>query len=224
MNKLIIFIVEGITEENFVKTVLRPHFNSLGIAVKPIIWETNKKLGAVGGGKNWDKVENFIRRIINTYRNRHTVFYTTMIDLYAFPKQGDSVYDADVERLQSGQQKALYLQQKMAERIGNANFIPYVQLHEFEALLLAAPDALSTYFTGIGHQLNQLMRDIDGMAPEDINETPDGAPSKRIAKYIPSYGKQKKAAGVIAAAEIGLLRLRNACPHFNDWIRRLETT
>jgi Domain of unknown function (DUF4276) len=67
-------------------------------------------------------------------------------DLYQFPKQGNTIYDSSVEKLVSGWEKVLLLEQKLAERIDHRNFIPYVQLHEYEALLLAKPDSFSHFY------------------------------------------------------------------------------
>ena len=70
-----------------------------------------------------------------------------MIDLYAFPKQGNTVYDADVIKLKTGKEKAILLQKKIKDPQGYRNFILYVQLHEYEALLLSRPDALAEFYT-----------------------------------------------------------------------------
>jgi hypothetical protein len=67
-----------------------------------------------------------------------------------------------------------------------------------------------------------LKRDIENMRPEEIDESPDTAPSKRIIKHIPDYEGQKAQVGPLVAEEIGLTALRLKCPHFNDWITKLE--
>ena len=56
--------------------------------------------------------------------------------------------------------------------------------------------------------------------PEEINDSHDTAPSKRVERLIPHY--QKPLAGVQAAIAIGLDAIRRECPHFNEWVRRLE--
>jgi hypothetical protein len=56
--------------------------------------------------------------------------------------------------------------------------------------------------------------------PEHINDSPETAPSKRIEALIPSY--QKPLFGNLAALEIGLDPIRHACPHFREWLDRLE--
>ena len=100
--KRIIIIVEGITEERFVRKVLHPHFINLGIHLEPEQWITNRKTGDSGGGSNFDLVENHIRRRISRYSKDSDTFLTTMIDLYAFPLGGRTVYDDEVKAATRG--------------------------------------------------------------------------------------------------------------------------
>jgi len=127
MKKLFI-IVEGETEERFLRKVLYNDFITQGIHIEAQQWLTNRKLGIGGGGNNFDLIENHLRRLMARYKHDNNIFISVMIDLYAFPKQGNSIYDADVERLKSGIDKVILLEKKMEERMGYRNFIPYVQL------------------------------------------------------------------------------------------------
>lgn len=54
--------------------------------------------------------------------------------------------------------------------------------------------------------------------PEDINNSPETAPSKRLLKYLPY---QKGAVAVIPLKEIGVDRLMQACPHFGQWVEAI---
>ena len=220
--KKIIIVVEGSTEEQFVRRVICNDFILRGVYVDAQQWVTNRKLGSTGGGKSFDLIENHIRRLINHYHHDSNVFISTMIDLYAFPRQGNTVYDSDVDNCRSGKEKAILLQQKMEDRLACRKFIPYVQLYEFEALLLSKPDEFLNFYTTNQQEIQTLKAEINGMMPEEINDTPDGAPSKRIIRHIPAHKKQKTTAGVITAECIGLPHLRATCPHFNKWITALE--
>jgi hypothetical protein len=222
MKKLFI-VVEGETEERFLRKVLYSDFIQKGIHIEAQQWLTNRKLGIGGGGSNFDLIENHLRRLISRYQYDENVFISVMVDLYAFPIGGNTVYDEEVINQQSGKNKVLLLQDKMNNRMHYQNFIPYVQLHEYEALLLSKPDALLTFYTDKAQEVEGLKAEINGMHPEEINETPQGAPSKRIIKYLPHYKKQKTTAGVTTAEKIGLPFLRQACPHFNDWVTKLES-
>lgn len=145
-----------------------------------------------------------------------------MIDLYGFPKQGNTIYDNHVSQLAKGYDKVLLLEQKFSERIQHRNFIPYVQLHEYETLVLANPDSLLNFHVDKYAEIESLKTEILGLEPEEINENPENAPSKRIIRYLPKYSKQKTTAGVIAADKTGLPLLRKKCPHFNKWITKME--
>jgi Domain of unknown function (DUF4276) len=220
--KRIFVVVEGETEERFLRSVLYDHFILRDIHLEGQQWITNRKLGTKGGGKNFDFIQNHVSRLVSHYKSDPEVFISTMIDLYAFPRQGKTVYDQEVEKIRSGKGKALLLQEKLAQRVNYRNFIPYVQLHEFEALLLARPDSLAHFYANRQNEIEALKLDIAGIAPEEINDTSENAPSKRIIRHIPSYEKQKTTAGVITAAQIGLPLLRQTCPHFAGWITKLE--
>jgi hypothetical protein len=56
--------------------------------------------------------------------------------------------------------------------------------------------------------------------PEEINERPKFAPSKRIADLFPGY--KKTLHGPTTAARIGLDQIRKECPHFHNWMNKLE--
>jgi hypothetical protein len=99
-------------------------------------------------------------------------------------------------------------------------FEPYVLMHEFEALLFSD---CKSFAHAIGHPL----READFAAirqgfttPEEINDSPITAPSKRIEALIPEY--RKPLYGTIAALDVGLAAMRAECPNFNDWLSRLE--
>ena len=56
--------------------------------------------------------------------------------------------------------------------------------------------------------------------PEDINDSPDTAPSRRVLNVFERY--QKPLMGVLAVEAIGLDTLRRDCPLFSAWIGKLE--
>ena len=57
--------------------------------------------------------------------------------------------------------------------------------------------------------------------PEDINDSPVSAPSKRIENLVPGY--EKPLLGTLAVLEIGLDIIRTECPHFAAWLDKLES-
>jgi Domain of unknown function (DUF4276) len=220
--KKIFVVVEGSTEERFVHQVLYPHFVVRGILIEAQQWITNRKIGTSGGSNSYSYIENHLKRLMSKYKHDDQVYLTVMVDLYAFPKKGNTIYGKDVEKMKLSTDKVILLNSKMREQFNYMNFIPYVQLHEFETLLLTKPEALNSFYPSKEKEINALIDEIKGLNPEEINETPQGAPSKRIIKYIPSFERQKTTAGVDTAIKIGLPMLRARCPNFNQWITTME--
>ena len=135
----------------------------------------------------------------------------------------------DAARRQAHGRKAATVENTMLEDISEAmghafnrqQFIPYVQMHEFEALLFSAPDILGGVIAeqGITNDLKSIADMFQ--TPEEIDDDPNTAPSKRILRLSPRY--QKVLHGNIAAQRIGLALMRQKCPLFNDWQTRLES-
>jgi hypothetical protein len=114
------------------------------------------------------------------------------------------------------------LKEQIAGKIPNLRadrFIPYIQLHEFEALLFSDPDkfaagirqpGLANEFKAVRHQCG---------TPEDINL--DQPPSHRLIEQYPAY--QKNVDGVRGAKSVGIDSMRSECPHFREWLETLES-
>ena len=185
--------VEGPTEREFVKNVLRPHLNARAVYLSPVPLDGNVSL---------DKAERDLRRLLH---NHDAV--TTLYDFYGFRRRDALTVDE--------------LEQALAERIGNpANFIPYIQLHEFEALIFAGPDEAAKVLgiPALAAELHRIVEDCG--APERINDGYDTCPSRRLKRLRPSYDKVLH--GHLIVERIGLARVRDACPRFGAWLSRLE--
>jgi hypothetical protein len=108
----------------------------------------------------------------------------------------------------------------MGSRFDIRRFVPFVVMHEFEALLFSDCAAFSR---GIGRP--DLESGLQGIrdqfaTPEEIDDSPVTAPSKRVEGLVPGY--EKPLLGLLAILEIGLGRIRAECPHFDGWVTRLE--
>lgn len=114
-----------------------------------------------------------------------------------------------------------HLERCARDAIGDLRFIPYVSLHEFEALLFADPQAVARRAgdPGVERRLRVALSDCG--EPELVDDSPTSAPSKRIIDAWPRYAKTTD--GPVFAATIGIARLRKSCPHFGAWIGRLES-
>ena len=109
---------------------------------------------------------------------------------------------------------------EMGHSFNSNRFVPFIVMHEFEGLLFSDCAAFSR---GIGKpDLESRFQEIrDQFAtPEEINDSPETAPSKRVGVLVPGY--EKPFLGTLAALEIGLERIRSECPLFDAWLKQLE--
>lgn len=144
-----------------------------------------------------------------------------MIDLYGL----DSQFPAfDASRLLPPYARVARLEQAFGARISHHHFIPYLQLHEFEALLFADPAHTESWL-----QLDHPELPIGSLTairqayqtPEEINDSVLTAPSKRILSLYAGYNKI--ADGILILKDVTLPVLRRECPHLDNWITRLES-
>jgi hypothetical protein len=98
--------------------------------------------------------------------------------------------------------------------------IPYLQVHEYEGLLFSDTTAFAAALgrANLAAQLANIRNLF--RTPEDINNDPNNAPSKRIAGIYPQYNKVIE--GTLAAQRIGVDRMLAECPHFRNWIDRIS--
>ncbi len=146
--------------------------------------------------------------------------FTTMFDLYALPTDFPKLSHAD--KITEPYKKVVFLENAMREDIRDHRFIPYLQLHEFESLVLANPRMLELeYFEHESaiSELEKLLADHQNN-PELIDDGRETAPSKRILKRVPEYNKVS--VGAVLAGIEGIESLKKKCRHFCDWIDGLE--
>jgi hypothetical protein len=85
-------------------------------------------------------------------------------------------------------------------------------------LLFSDTSALAGSNPRISDQLTRVLQSFS--CPEEINDNYDTCPSRRIKQSIKNYVKTVD--GIVAAQKIGLGTMRRECPHFDEWIRKLE--
>ncbi len=214
-------VVEGDTEETFVRRVLAPYLAETNAFITPRRVLTSRqgariyRGGMVGFTKaRWD--------IMQWLAQDKTAFVTTMFDLFRLPD--DFPGHNEVCHVTDSNGKVRLLEEELARSIDNPRFIPYIQKHEFEALLfsdVAITDQVLS-ITGSHSKLEQLTAIRSAFSsPEDINNNPTTAPSKRLIKLYPGYDKE--AFGTLISERIGIAKIRKECLHFNQWLTRLES-
>ena len=227
VEKIIHILCEGQTEQGFVEGVLRPYLQAHGVAgVKSILITTNKKKNARGGMVSYSKAVkdlNLLRMNKDGNFERHV--FTTMFDLYALPDDFPGYEEARV--ISDPYIRVTSLERAFAEAINDVRFIPYIQLHEFEALLFCGIDYLVKRYPLCVKRCEHLRKDLEkANNPELINNGPQTAPSKRIIKAIEGDGQKiynynKPVTGKEVTKSIGIDQLRIQCRHFNDWVEKL---
>jgi len=210
---------EGQTEERFVKDVLSTYLGGFNIAtdVRCVLTSKDKRKSHRGGLINYSKAKKDIQTWLKEDQNPE-VRFTTMFDLYALPKDFPKFEEA--ERINDPYEKVVFLEKAMEDDVQDNRFLAYIQLHEFESLILAKPSSLSIEYLGRKNEiekLHSLLSDFEGKA-ELINGKK--APSKRIIELIPEYNKINAGSAVVGYT--GMHFLKDNCLHFDSWIERLE--
>jgi len=208
-------LVEGQTEETFVNDVLSPHLNQMGVYPHALLFRRG------GGSFRYEKCQ---RVILSALKQDKAAQITTMVDFYGMP--GDWPGRNESQSCRYYQDKARRVEQALSEDIvaqmggswDPAQFIPYVQMNEFEALLFSDTSILAASNSRLSAQLERVLQSFS--SPEEINDNYDTCPSRLIEQHIEKYVKTVD--GIIAARKIGLRKMRQKCPHFNEWVARLE--
>ena len=202
--------VEGRTEEQFVKRVLADHLLEAGVEPKPILIGRARGKGRPGGGAV--SVERLASEMESLYWNFDAV--TSLVDFYGFRERKD---EETIDELESRLLRRI--QERIAGNPDPRRIIPYVQQYEFEGLLFSDVNAF-TVSRGASAESLQALRVVRTRfpTPEDINDHPETAPSKRIAGAMPRYRKVIDGASI--ARETGLQVIRRECPRFNGWVER----
>jgi hypothetical protein len=221
MTRLIV-VVEGQSEEVFVRDLLAPHLVPFGVyASATIVGKliAQRRGHRHRGGGHFQHWHRDIERLLKGDRSPE-LRVTTLFDLYGLPSDFPGVDthgdDLDTER------RCDVLQASLGAVFEDRRLIPYIQRHEFEALVLASLPALRGLLDAPDDLdgLEVLEREISGRCPEDINDGTQSAPSKRLQKHVPGYSKTLH--GPQAASDTGLISIRTDCPRFHSWLCQLE--
>ncbi|MEI7990058.1 MAG: DUF4276 family protein [Chloroflexota bacterium] len=217
MNRVLVS-VEGQTEETFVREILTRHLWNLNVDLIPVVVSTKifkqgKKFK--GGLSTYVKVRNDVHRLL---KDTSACAVTTMYDLFKLPTDFPGYATRPIGDCFV---KAAYLETEFQRDVSHSHFKPYLQLHEFEALLFVNPEITVKRFTEV-NKLSELL-DIRNKfnSPEEINDGETTSPSKRILRLFPYY--EKPLYGVLVAIDVGLENIRAECAHFNAWLTWLET-
>ncbi len=224
MERVTLFaVVEGQSESGFFKPFLAEHLALRGIDLHvPVIGKGRAKGGML---------RSFVQvcaELGDFLADRRRPWVTTFFDFYGLPTGEGRGWDfvpaakakggvaAIEDRLRDGVREAA---PQLAER-----FIPYVQLHELEALYFAESDTLASVL-----ETPEVAEKFAAMATaaggcEQINDSPTTAPSKRLQVMCPRYikGRSSAAHAPRLGAKLSLAAVRGQCPRFHAWLESLE--
>lgn len=209
MNR-IVFIVEGDTEILLVDKVIMPHIYDLvyQIAYNCQTITTNRKQHKKGGVGSYGKFKNEIQNTLS----QGDVLVTTLIDFFKLPTDFPQFTD-DSSRIQ---QIETAIHQDFDS---NPNLLPYIQRHEVEALMYSSMEGFELVMDE-DEQLKKVQQIIDQYPnPEDINNSPATAPSKRLQKI---YDYDKTGDGEMIFEMVGIEAMLEKCPRFANWINSIK--
>ena len=213
-------VVEGQTEQIFVRDVLAPYLGSQNISMSAVLLG---RRGHKGGDVSFSRAK---RDICNFLKQRPDTIVTTLFDYYGVSGTWPGYISASQNTL-TAQRKAERIESALLTNIAESltqinvahRFIPFFMMHEFEALLFSEPSVLADKLNiGIG-DIQQIIAECG--EPEEINNSPLTAPSKRIEALL-GGAFRKTSQGVAIARLIGIPKMRSACPHFDNWLERIE--
>lgn len=207
--KRLVFIVEGDTEIILVEKLIVPHLIRLGFtnAMHAQTITTNRKQHKKGGVTGYGKFKNEVIRTMA----QGDVIITTVIDFFRLPVDFPLFTNDSnrIEQIENGIR---------ADFDNNPDFIPYIQRHELEALMFSDRSGFELVVDDeVKLQLiDQIL--IDYPNPEDINNQPETAPSKRLEQI---FGYDKTGDGELIFDMIGIESILAKCPRFSAWIDKI---
>lgn len=214
--KRLVFLVEGDTELKFIEQRVKSYLYSkcgYGIAINAQKITTNKTLNAKGGNVSFEYLKNELKRL----SAKDDVLITTLLDFFRLPTNfpNHSTDKKDIEKIEKG------ILEQVEDIVSFKRFLPYIQLHEVEALLFA--NGLDGFDIVVDKDTQKSkLRDIIDQypCPEAINGGSDTAPSKRLESIFPKYNKVYYSELIFSGLEIDAIRAK--CPRFNTWLDKVE--
>ena len=221
--KRLYLTVEGQTEAAFATSVLTPHLASFNVFLTaPRFTGLHKRRrGRIPQGGMLNTFGHALSDMKTWLKEDKSpeARFTMMVDLYSLPTDFPG-YEAGMAK-PTGREQAIALHTSLAAEIGDARFVPYLQVHEYEALVLVDPRRIASIYDVQESQIEALCQEcgIYG-TPEEINHGQHSHPKYRIQQKVQGY--DENVAGPLIAEDIGLPTLRVRCPHFGEWLTTLE--
>ena len=206
----LVFIVEGDCELRFVERKIIPYLyavvqegHEVHICAQKIT--TNRRLNRSGGNVGFAYLKNEVGRVAK----QGEPWVTTFRDFFRLPPDypGYSLDSSKIDQVEVG----------VKAEVKYERFIPYIQRHEFEALLFAATDGFDSFLP------KSEKMDIESISSrytnvEDINGGVDSAPSKRLENI---FNYDKVIHSELVWRDVPLEKIMDRAPRFKRWIDEL---
>lgn len=221
MNKYaeVVVLVEGPTEQRFVKQVLGPYMADRCVYMIPIILS---KPGQKGGDVKFARARKDIEKHL---KQRRDTWITLLVDYYGIRGDWPGYEASNLQTDHKRKAQIMYddtfreLQHLFPDLNSTTRFIPYVSMYETEGLYFSDPARLAEVLGVSQTKVDEILSECG--EPEKINDHPQTAPSKRLATLSDRF--RKTSTGIMIASEIGIPKMRTACPLFDAWLSRLES-
>ena len=220
--KRLILIVEGQTELEFVNRLLTPYLvlQGLNTSIQPIM------ITMKGGGHGFNNIEHLSNTIKPLLNASDEPVISIMIDNYGINSESKLPGYAEYSKEQNVITRLNMMESNLNDYIQKIKpyryFIPYIQRHEMETLLFANPEK------GFEFEAEEIKNDVINLCKqfdsiEDINDTPEGAPSKRLERIYNRHQKRyvKIVDGIEIAELTSIEEMLEKCPRFKDWVEKL---
>lgn len=215
----VVVLVEGQTEQRFIREVLAPYMAVQGIYLTPIVLS---KQGQKGGDVRFSRAKNDIREHL---WQRPDTCITLMVDYYGIKSDWPGYVKSREQTNHTNKAKiinqatAMEVTQLFPNQRPTRRFIPYVSMHEIEALYFSNPDCLASHLGVERKRIDQILREYPN--PEAINDDFSTTPSRRLESLSRRF--KKISTGIAIAQEVGISRMREVCSLFDTWLTELES-
>lgn len=214
-------IVEGKTEELFVKNILAPYLAEKNVFVRASqISKPTQKGGDV-------KFSRLVKDVSHYLSQRADTFVTTLVDYYGLKEwpgldeinPNTPIFEISEKLVSLARENE---QLKQLKNYRTERFIPFILFHEFEALLFCDEQVISKHLSVDISSVNKITSQFD--SPEHINNSRETAPSKRLEKLaqLAQTHFKKTVIGIQIAQDIEIDKMREKCKLFNEWLTHLE--
>ncbi len=180
-----------------------------------------------GGGHGYNNIEHFANTIKPLLFYKNEPIISTMFDYFGLNSETKIPNYATCISKNTVEERIKCMENSLHEKVISIKpdypfFLPNILRHEMETLLFADIE------TGFAFEDEKIRKDLMAICEqypniEDINNTPQGAPSKRLDEVFKAHKSsyQKGADAVDIAEFIGINTMLKKAPRFRNWVAQL---